>query len=166
MNAIQTLATQPSVERLGLTLLHFLWQGVMIVAVYAAARKWGARGLGLEGGPNSRYLLACAALAAMATAPMATWMLLRGPSPESVAVTFTAPMSVARTEPARFIFVSLPSTADHAGWGPFLSWVVAIWFIGATAFSLRLLSGWILAGRLRFRIVRPASAEWQLTFDR
>ena len=27
MNAIQILATQPWVERLGLTLLHFLWQG-------------------------------------------------------------------------------------------------------------------------------------------
>jgi uncharacterized protein (TIGR03435 family) len=163
MNAIQILATQPWVERLGLTLLHFLWQGFLIVAVHAAARKWGARGLG---GPNDRYLLACAALMSMAIAPLVTWVLLRGPAPESVAVTFTAPMSAARTEPARFMSLSLPSAADHAMSGPFLSWVVAIWFIGATAFSLRLLGGWILAERLRFRMVRPASAEWQRTFDR
>ena len=50
--------------------------------------------------------------------------------------------------------------------GPFLSWVVAFWLTGATAFSLRLLGGWILAERLRSRMVRPASAEWQRTLDR
>ena len=43
MNAIQILATQPWVERLGLTLLHFLWQGAMIATIYAAARRRGAR---------------------------------------------------------------------------------------------------------------------------
>ena len=68
MNAIQTLATQPWVGRLGMTLLHFLWQGAIIVAIYAAARTWGARSLG----PNGRYLLASAALAAMAMVPVAT----------------------------------------------------------------------------------------------
>ena len=57
MNAIQILATQPWVERLGLTLLHFLWQGLVIVTIYAAVRMWAARTIG----PNGRYLLACAA---------------------------------------------------------------------------------------------------------
>jgi uncharacterized protein (TIGR03435 family) len=162
MNGIQILAAQPWVERLGLTLLHFLWQGLIIVALYAAARNWSARTIG----PNGRYSLACAALAAMAIAPLVTWMLLRGPAPESAAVTFAAPMSAARTEPARFMPLSLPGDADHAMPGPFLSWVVAIWFIGATVFSLRLLAGWILAERLRSTMVRPASAEWQRTFHR
>jgi len=50
-------------------------------------------------------------------------------------------MSAARTEPAQFISLSLPSDADRAMTGPFLSWVVAIWFIGVTAFALRLLDG-------------------------
>ena len=45
MNVIQILATQPWVERLGMTLLHFLWQGAIIVSIYAAARQWGARDL-------------------------------------------------------------------------------------------------------------------------
>jgi uncharacterized protein (TIGR03435 family) len=162
MNGVQILAVQPWVERLGMTLLHFLWQGAIIVTIYAAARKLGARTLG----PNGRYFLACAALTAMAIAPVVTWMLLRGPTPESVAVTFTAPMSAARTEPARFISASLPTDAGHALPGAFLSWVVMFWFIGATAFSLRLLGGWILAERLRSTMVRPVSAEWQRTLDR
>src|ERR1700733_15135291 len=101
MNAIQ--ATQPWVERLGLTLLHFLWQGVIIAAIYGAARRWGARGLGLKAGPNGRYLLACAALAAMAITALVTWMLMGGLSPESVDATFMAPMSASRIEPAPLI---------------------------------------------------------------
>jgi hypothetical protein len=44
--------------------------------------------------------------------------------------------------------------------------VVAFWFAGASVFSLRLLTGWILAERLRYRMVRPAPAEWQRTLDR
>jgi hypothetical protein len=78
MSAIQFLATQPWVERLGLTLLHFLWQGAVMATVYAAARKGSRRVLG----PNGRYALACGALTAMAIAPVVTWILLRGPGPD------------------------------------------------------------------------------------
>ena len=62
MNGVQILATQPWVERLGMTLLHFLWQGAIIFTIYGAARKLGARTFR----PNGRYFLACAALTAMA----------------------------------------------------------------------------------------------------
>ncbi len=36
VKAFQILATQPWIERLGMTLLHLLWQGAIIAAVYAA----------------------------------------------------------------------------------------------------------------------------------
>ena len=43
MNTIQILSSQPWVERLGWTLVHFLWQGLAIAALYAAhARRWRA----------------------------------------------------------------------------------------------------------------------------
>ena len=161
MSVTQILAAQPWVERLGLTLLHFLWQGATVVTIYAAARKCGARTLG----PNGRYLLACAALAAMAVAPVVTWMLLRPPAP-GVAVAFTAPLSAAQTAPARSLSPALPGDAYPAIPGQFLSWVVAFWLAGATAFSLRLLFGWMAAERLRHRMVRPAPAEWQAILDR
>ncbi len=112
MNAIQvfirTTATQPWVECLGMTLLHFLWQGLIIVIIYASARRWAAR----TAGPNGRYLLACAALAAMGIAPAMTWMLLRGPVPESVAVTFAAPMSAARLGP---VSIHLSTASERSG---------------------------------------------------
>jgi len=72
MNAMQILASQPWVERLGMTLLHFLWQGLCIAIVYAAARRTVARASSTQ----TRYLLACGALAAMMAAPLVTWELM------------------------------------------------------------------------------------------
>jgi beta-lactamase regulating signal transducer with metallopeptidase domain len=162
VNTIQILAMQPWVGRLGMTLLHFLWQGAIVAAIYGAARRWGARSLDA----NGRYLLACSALTAIAIAPAVTWNLLGRRSPESIAVGFAVPVSSAQIEPARSIALSLPANADRTVPGPFLSWVVAFWLTGATAFSLRLLTGWIFAERLRSRMVRPAPAEWQMVLDR
>lgn len=149
------------VDRLGLTLLHFLWQGSIVALIYAAVRKF-ARKLS----PNGRYLLACAALMAMAITPILTWTQLSAPSPESIAATFTTPMSAPQANSTRFISVSLTSNAAHTRTWPFLAWVDAIWFTGVTAFSLRLFGSCMLAERLRHRMVRPASAEWQRTLDR
>src|SRR6185369_11247805 len=159
MNAIQILATQTWVERLGLTLLHFMWQGTIIVAIYAVVRKWGAHALG----PSGRYFLAAAVLTAMSIIPIVTWMLL--PVQNSAAVTFSAPMSAPRAESVSTLPFQLPSEVYAAPSGHFLSWVVVFWMIGATAFSLRLLSGWILAQRFRHRMVRAASLEWQRRLD-
>ncbi len=161
MSGIQIVATQPWVGRLGLTLLHFLWQGAIIVTIYAAARKAGGRILG----PNGRYNLACAALTSMAFAPVVTMVLLRGPAPDSAATTFAEPMSAVRIDSPRPLSLSFPGDAFPVMPEPLLSWVVAFWLVGATAFSLRLLSGWILAERLRYRMVRPAPAGWQRTLD-
>ena len=98
MNALQILSSQPWVERLGWTLIHFLWQGLVIAILYAAARRSVAR----TSTPNARYLLACAALAAMMAAPLATWVLM-GPSDASP-VTHVPPRSNALTfDPSCYI---------------------------------------------------------------
>ncbi len=72
MNAIQILSAQPWVERLGSTLLHFLWQGLVLSGLYTAARRSPACSR-----PDARYLAACLALAAMLAAPIATFLYLR-----------------------------------------------------------------------------------------
>ncbi len=66
MNTIQILSSEVWVERLGWTLVHFLWQGLAIALLYAAADRVMAR----RYSPNGRYLLACAALVAMMAAPL------------------------------------------------------------------------------------------------
>jgi len=149
------------IELLGETLLHFLWQGLAIAAVYAVARRCAAQ-------PRVRYLLACAALAAMAAAPVATWVALRPVSPATAAVaaSFRA-THAASAAPAfrgnlpRFFAVGFEQVPP--AW---LSWVAAAWMAGVVVFGLRLLGGWMIAERLRRRQVLPASREWQQTFDR
>ena len=161
MNAIQFLAGQPWVERLGATLLHFLWQGILIAGIYASARRWVAH----TSGPNARYLLACAALAAMSAAPVLTWVLLAPPSADAVIASFKAPVSVGSPAIQNVTAFSPAGLADSMP-APLLPFVVAVWLVGAMVFCMRLLGGWILTERLRFRLVRPAPVEWEHTMER
>ena len=163
MNAIQLLSAQPWVERLGWTLLHFLWQGVLIAAVYAATRKWFAR----SAGPNARYALACAALALMAAAPLITWSLMNTaavlavPVPAHFTATGSTSVHAGATTPAL-----LSNGVPRALPEPLLPWVVADLARRLHGLLVRLLGGWMQAVRLRSRFVRPAPGEWQQALDR
>ena len=143
-----TALTQPWAERLAWTLLHFIWQGTLLVAIYALAR--------LAAGSltaRARYAMACAALLAMALSPAATyWWLARSGIAASPAPALTPlnPQAVA---------AAFPYAADP--WQAALPWIVMAWFAGVTACSVRLAAGWISAARLRSSHNRPASAEWQ-----
>ena len=164
MNAIQLLSSEPWVERLGWTLLHFLWQGVLIAAVYAAIRKW------ICPRPPVRTHDIC-----WGARRSRLWQRLRsspGPccdrQPQSMA---PVPAHFAATSPAASGPAGTATTAwlrtgaPHALPEPLLPWVVVIWLAGALAFWLRLLGGWICAVRLRSRLVRPAPREWQQALD-
>jgi uncharacterized protein (TIGR03435 family) len=151
-----------NVTRLGWTLIHFLWQGAGIAALYAAVR-WLARGMRTEG----RYLLACVALASMMAAPIVTWCVL-GQSEATPAFaadqTARAPgtiPSVATPLPPE-VHAAVPTAHET----PWLKWAVAIWLAGASALSLRLLGGWWMAARLRWRLTRPAPLEWCQAIER
>ena len=63
-----TLLNQPWTERLGWTLLHFLWQGILVAALYALARALAGGRISARG----RYAIACASLLAMTAAPALT----------------------------------------------------------------------------------------------
>jgi uncharacterized protein (TIGR03435 family) len=160
MNAMQMLSSEAWVERLGWTLVHFLWQGLLIALLYAAARRMMAR----RSSPNGRYLLACAALAGMMAAPPATWLLIQQgdaspgaayqirsipPAPSATAVAAaTLPDSVR---------ASVPSVEP----AQFLAWIVMVWLAGTAAFWVRLAGGWLVAARMRSMLVRRAPPEWQ-----
>jgi uncharacterized protein (TIGR03435 family) len=162
MNAIRMLASEPWVESLGWTLVHFLWQGLLIAALYAAIRGSIAR----RASPNVRYLLACAALACMLLAPLVTWIAqqpsgalpdpvyrVRGVSPAAAATVIALPAPVRTVVPV-------------ARAAEFLPWVVMAWLTGALAFWVRLLGGWLMATRMRSSRVRPAPPQWQQTLAR
>jgi uncharacterized protein (TIGR03435 family) len=161
MNAMQILASQPWVERFGMTLLHFLWQGVFIAILYAAARRIAAR----TSSPQMRYLLACGALAAMIAAPPVTWELMRPPgaSPEATYRIRSAPQSASSTGIATTTPLpdSVRATVPGAQSEQFLFWVVMVWLAGAMVFWVRLAGGWMVAARMRSMLVRRAPPAWQ-----
>jgi VWFA-related protein len=132
------------VQRLGWPLLHFFWQGTAIAVVYAMLRSVLGRSLSAQ----ARYVLACAALVAMAVAPALTFVLI----PNGGALLTNTPLGTGSW------------TISGAESQRLLPVVVALWLLGVLAFSIRLLGGWRFTARLR-STSHPASAEWQQTLE-
>ena len=147
--------TQLWVERLGATLLHFIWQGTVIAAAFAVARKCAASR------PETRYFLASAALVLMALSPVVTWVALHPAESNEVAASFQAPLSAARPAGVAYVPTAAAMETPRRPRVALLSWVVGIWFTGALLFALRLTGGWMTTRRLRSRGVHAASPEWQ-----
>lgn len=127
---------QALVEQLGLSLLHFLWQGALIGLLYAAtlpATRHASAG--------TRYLVAVVALAALAAAPALTFVVL-----QAAAVTGSPAPSVSSAEAT---LLSLPVTGDAEAGSSVMQWVVIAWLAGVLALSARLLVGWHFLRRLR-----------------
>lgn len=83
MNTAVPLLSSPIVHHLGWTLIHFLWQGAVVGAVYAALRHM------LRGkSPAVRYHLAMGTLAVMAALPVITFLHLSD-TPAGIAVNGT-----------------------------------------------------------------------------
>jgi beta-lactamase regulating signal transducer with metallopeptidase domain len=157
MNTIQFAFAQPWAERLGWTLLHFVWQGALIGVLFAVLRSLAGHRLSA----NGRYVFACLALAAMVAAPLATFGVMAAMEPASA--------SMASAQP-RAIGAGIGPVASwrlaHAGqWRQILPWLVMAWIGGVSVFSVRLIGGWFGTARLRGKS-RPAPGEWQQTVDR
>jgi uncharacterized protein (TIGR03435 family) len=141
MNAVQAVLNQPWMARAGWALLHFLWQGAMIALLFALVRRFAGASLTARG----RYLLACATLAIMTSAPLLTFFVANSAGyGDSVALRWR------------------PGTAalERA-----LPWIVVLWLCGAVVFSVRLLGAWRFTKKLRTVAIAPASPEWQEKLD-
>jgi uncharacterized protein (TIGR03435 family) len=160
MNAMQMLSSEAWVERLGWTLVHFLWQGLSIALLYAGARRIMAR----RSSPSGRYLLACAALAAMMAVPLATWRLMQQPDASHGAaydIRSIPPTPSTTGVAAATLPDSVRATVPSVQPAQFLAWIVIVWLAGAAAFWFRLAGGWVVAARMRSMLVRRAPPEWQ-----
>jgi beta-lactamase regulating signal transducer with metallopeptidase domain len=157
MNTIQLAFAQPWAERLGWTLLHFVWQGALIGVLFAVLRGFAGHRLSA----NGRYVFACLALAAMVAAPLATFGMMAAMEPASASMASALPRAIgAGIGPAASWRLA------HAGqWRNLLPWLVIAWIGGVSVFSIRLIGGWFGAARLRGKS-RPAPGEWQQTVDR
>jgi uncharacterized protein (TIGR03435 family) len=146
----------PWIERLGWTLIHFLWQGTLIAAIYAAAKR--------SRKPQLRYLLACIALAAMVAAPIVTYIAITPAEAPANPYVGTIPVSSAVADSASANSATF-SSATHALHNDVMPWLVLAWFAGVTVFWIRLTGSWIVATRMRSTLIRPAPREWQHKLD-
>jgi beta-lactamase regulating signal transducer with metallopeptidase domain len=149
-----TLLSQPWTERLGWTLLHFVWQGILIAAFYALVRVLAGDRISARG----RYSLACAALLSMTAAPAITYWWLGG-SGQASQIGNSAVWGA-----RQFVRGGAYSPAADP-WQQAMPGIVMAWFAGAAAFFVRLLMGCISAMALRRSQCSPTPPEWQRTLD-
>ncbi len=164
MNAMQMLSSQPWVERLGWTLVHFLWQGLAIAASVCRRAPSMARvepecaiparlrGAGGHDGRSARDLGADAAIGRKSGRRL-SHPQYPPPLPAAVATVAHRPRCPMRVR----------ATVSSVQPAQFLPWVVIVWLAGAAVFWMRLAGGWVVAARMRSMLVRRAPPEWQET---
>jgi len=142
----------PWIDALGRSLVHFLWQGVLIGAAYFLLRPLCTR-------MSTRYRLGMAALFAMFAAPVTTLSWLRPDASSQVDVLVSAVGSAA----ARIDTVATVTAAVSSWrWEQLLPWLVALWLFGVCAIATRSFLHW----RHLARIVSEAvelPRDWQLS---
>jgi len=140
----------PWIDALGRCLVHFLWQGTLIGAVYFLLRS-------LCTSTSTRYRLGMTALFAMFVAPVATLLWLRPGAQVQVDVLVAAVSSAATRIDA---VASVTAAVSGWRWEQSLPWLVALWLFGVSAIATRSFLHW----RRLARIVREAvelPREWQ-----
>lgn len=138
---------QPAIELLGLSLLHFLWQGALVALVW-----WLARAALARAGAASQAACGQIAMLAFAAAPLLTlWWLARSPEPAAGAL-------------GALVADTLQSGTDWAQEGAagasLLHVVVALWLAGVCLLALRTALDWRRTRRIS-ALAQPAGSAWR-----
>jgi bla regulator protein blaR1 len=147
MTAVAHWFSPDVLRTLGLSLLHFLWQGAALAAL-AAALIAAARQA------STRYAIAVGALVLMVAAPVVTYFVLHQDEPA-----FSASKQAAVPTIAYVVNLAthraVASTQPRFLSGGLLTIFVELWFIGVMLFSLRTAGGFFVIARLRRRESKP-----------
>lgn len=132
---------------LGWTLLHFLWQGILIGVAYALARVWLRSDL-------ARHHAALVGLSAVLLAPVLTFHSLWIQASGSATATALPAMSALATE---MLGSSVVEAVANAGFD-WTVWLSALWLVGALLISCHLLRDWLQLRRvIRSSLPPPAN---------
>ena len=168
--AIENILSQEIVQKLGWTLVHFVWQAAAVALLLAVVLR-----LSRKSSANLRYILACSALALMVLLPVMTiravnvsaaGTVVAEPAESAIDVTEGIPI-------AEMVEIETPPQADNAAAVPRISWrqravsvlepalpyIVAGWLMGVLGLSVWHLGGWTQLQRLRRRMVKPVNAS-------
>src|SRR5260370_26676133 len=150
----------PEVLRtLGWTLLHFLWQGAGVAALFTAA-------CAVCRSAAARYALAVGALVLMMVSPVVTFSWLRSQTNPAVRTGAggAATWAGTSTQNATALSGSRPPVAESRAEHPMaMLWLVEAWFLGVLLLSLRTAGGLFLIERMCRKEVTPAGAELNAT---
>ncbi|MCL2641847.1 MAG: M56 family metallopeptidase, partial [Phycisphaerales bacterium] len=165
-------------QRIGWSLLYFLWQGTAVAVVLGVA-------LQMLRSARSRYVAACAAMVALLTLPMITATLIspqashvrveaanmfvegRAPLPLDVERTAALSAGISAVFPHTPVVPQLEQSSGSwlARIDACLPWAVLVWLIGVLVLSLWHVSGWMLLRRIR-RCARPVEGQLAVLFQR
>jgi beta-lactamase regulating signal transducer with metallopeptidase domain/sporulation protein YlmC with PRC-barrel domain len=147
MNAFAEWFTPDVLRTLGLSLLHFLWQGAALAALSAAA-------FALVRSASARYIVGVATLVLMLAAPALTFLAIRDEAPGTSLATPHPLIAANHT-----LWIASPHPAAVSNTGVIspsaLTLFVEFWFVGVMLFSLRTAGGFFLLARLRRSEANP-----------
>ena len=173
MNSIEMLLAKPIFQALGWALVHFIWQGAIVAALYGVASIFLRRC-----SANVRYWVACSALVVMVTLPLATMFVISQnsigsldeeatlqPDLKITAQTELPSQSAANPTGASESILTSESRSFKVWaserFNSLLPWLVAAWFAGVLFLSIRFLGGLIAAERLKHHQTNPLLYQLQ-----
>ena len=170
MNTLLGVLDYPLTHQIGWAVLHSLWQGACVGAIFAllrfALRRRSA---------NARYLAGCVSLGVLLAAPVLT--LLIGSTPSAAPGSGSSGISAfPGADAAVFGFGGFQRS--YAGTGTYSSWhwgmdvftqvaplLAMVWLLGVTIFSARLTRGCWCVRNIRIRDNEPVEAAWLETLN-
>jgi beta-lactamase regulating signal transducer with metallopeptidase domain len=147
-----------TLHAIGWTLLHFIWQGTALAALFAAV-------LVMSRNANVRYVLGVATLILMMAAPVVTFVSLnRAPIP---AATIDATQAAGNSGIAGVVSSDQAIKSERlaqvlapgANREQTMLWLVQAWLIGVMLFSMRTAGGLLWLGRARRGQIEPLPDE-------
>lgn len=155
------------VQCLGWTLVHFLWQGALVAALFAGFLR-----LARHSSANLRYVAGCLVLMLLAATPIVTFRYVSAQNRQPVIAKTIPPASSGisadtPTESGVTIKVAALQTHQHGALTfsqrleMFFPLLIFAWLVGVFAFSVRLLGGWIQIQRLKRSAMDTLGEVWR-----
>jgi bla regulator protein BlaR1 len=161
---MQIVETSTLVHQIGWSLIHSLWQDALIGLALAAILK-----LFSHAKPQSRYFIACTALAAMIILPVVTTYVLHIRQNEPLEIVVDDDSAAVMSVDSNFQNIRVTGNEDITGtqkinwinrtitetWiiservEKFLPWMILLWLVGVVIYAIKLGGGLFRAANLR-----------------
>src|SRR6266446_6351559 len=155
MSTVANWISPEVLRTLGWTLLHFIWQGAGLAALFAV-------GAAVCRSASARYALAVGALVLMLVSPVITFTWLRAQTSSAVRIGAEGATTWEETSTQNATALSgsrAPLAGSRTEQAMGMLWLVEAWFLGVLLLSLRTAGGLILIERMRRKEIKAVGAE-------